>query len=334
MRLRNRESGDSVVSEAPEGDPPSPWQARATVWIYGLFLAGLLGVGIWYAVYEYYTYDGSAEIRVERTLLSPERSGRIQNIYLEEGETVLRGDSVMLIDPGQVSEPDAATAVVQRRRENQQQAQLLGQRIENLQQELARKRRRLSRLRERKVLELKNAEPRRNQLEEDIYQLQDEIDELRVQRRQALQTASELDDAANTPDPESAPFVVTAPHNGRVHRLHEREYSVVDAGTPVLSLTRPSPPAVVLAYLSRDLTGYVQRDDTVQVSLPDGSTTRGVVRETYSTAQEFAEVKYDIYQPYPTRLLVEVAPPNRQVKDRWQELDRVRVEVEGEISSR
>lgn len=334
MRLRNRESGDSVVSEAPEGESPDPRRARITIWIYGLFLASLVGLGIWYAVYEYYHYSGPGEIRVERTLLSPERDGRIQNIYPEEGETVLRGDSVMLIDPGQVAEPDAASAVVQLRRENQQQAQLLGQRIENLQQELTRKRRRLVRLRERKVLELDNTEPRRNQLEEEIYQLQDELDELRVQRRQALQNVSELDDATDNPNPESAPFVVTAPHNGRVHRLHEREYSVVDAGTPVLSLTRPSPPVVTLAYLDRDLTGYVQRDDTVQVYLPDGSDTRGVVRETYSTAQEFVEVKYDIYRPYATQLLAEIVPTNRQVKEQWQDLDRVKVNVDGEISSR
>ncbi|MFB6279934.1 MAG: HlyD family efflux transporter periplasmic adaptor subunit [Salinibacter sp.] len=334
MRLRNRESGDSVVSEAPEGESPSPRRARITVWIYGLFLVSLVGLGIWYAIYNYYHYNGPGEIRVERTLLSPERPGRIQNIYPEKGETVLRGDSVMLIEPGQPCEPDAASTVVQLRRENQQQAQLLGQRIENLQQELARKRRRLARLRERKVLELDNTEPRRNQLEEEIYQLQDELDELRVQRRQALQNTNELDDATANPDPECVPFVVTAPHNGRIHRLHEREYSVIDAGTPVLSLTRPSPPVVTLAYLNRDLTGYVQRDDTVQVILPDGSRTRGVVRETYSTAQEFVEVKYDIYRPYATQLLAEIIPTNRQVKEQWQDLDRVKVDVEGEISNR
>lgn len=332
MRLRNRESGESVVSEAPEGESPNPRRARITMWIYGLFLVSLVGLGVWYAVYNYYHYDGPGEIRVERTLLSPERDGRIQNIYPEEGETVLRGDSVLLVDPGQACEPDAASAIVQLRRENQQQAQLLGQRIENLQQELARKRRRLARLRERKVLELDNTEPRRNQLEEDIYQLQDEIDELRIQRRQALQNTGDLEGAAANPDPECTPFVVTAPHNGRVHRMHERKYSVVEAGTPVLSLTRPSPPVVTLAYLDRDLTGYVQRDDTVQVYLPDGSNTRGVIRETYSTAQEFVEVKYDIYRPYATQLLAEVVPPNRQVKERWQEFDRVKVNVEGEIS--
>jgi hypothetical protein len=183
------------------------------------------------------------------------------------------------------------------------------------------------------VLELDNTEPRRNQLEEDIYQLQDQIDELQIQRRQALQNTGELGDAAANPDPGCTPYVVTAPHNGRVHRLHEQEYSVVDAGTPVLSLTRPSPPVVVLAYLDRELTGYVQRDDTVQVYLPDGSNTRGVIRETYSTAQDFVDVKYDIYQPYATQLLAEVVPPNREVKKRWQELDRVQVQVEGEIGN-
>lgn len=330
MRLRNRESGQSVVSEAPEGESPSPRRARITMWLYGLFLLAIVGLAVWYAVYSYFHYDGPGEIRVQRTTMSPERSGRIEKIYPGEGDAVLRGDSLMLVDPGAPCEPDGATAVVQLRRENRQQAQLLGQRIENLQQELARKRRELARLRERKILELQNTEPRRNQLEERIYQIQDEIDELRLQRRQANQNTGQL--AGVPSDPECAPFVVPAPHNGRVHRIHEREFSVVDAGTPVLSLTRPSPPVVVLGYLNRDLTGYVQRDDTLSVYLPNGSTTRGTIRETYSTAQDFVEVKYDIYQPYPTQLLAEIVPVNREVKERWQELDRVRVEVEGTIS--
>lgn len=329
MRLRNRESGQSIVSEAPEGESPSPRRARITMWLYGLFLVAIVGLAVWYAVYSYFHYEGPGEIRVQRTTMSPERSGRIQKIFPGEGEAVLRGDSLMLVDPGTPCEPDGATAVVQIRRENRQQAQLLGQRIQNLQQELARKRRKLARLREREILELQNTEPRQNQLEEDIYQIQDEIDQLRLQRRQASENTDQL--AGVPSDPECAPFVVSAPHNGRVHRIHEREFSVVDAGTPVLGLTRPSPPVVVLAYLNRDLTGYVQRDDTVNVYLPEGSITQGVVRETYSSAQDFVKVKYDIYQPYPTQLLAEIAPANRKVKERWQELDRVRVEVEGSI---
>jgi hypothetical protein len=45
-------------------------------------------------------------------------------------------------------------------------------------------------------------------------------------------------------------------------------------------------------------------------------------------------VKYDIYRPYATQLLAKIVPTNRRVKEQWQELDRVKVDVEGEISSR
>jgi hypothetical protein len=308
------------------------------MWLYGLFLLSIVGLAIWYAVYSYYHYDGPGQIRVQRTVMSPERDGRVQRIYPDEGETVLQGDSLMLVEPGQACEPEGTRAVVQIQRENRQQIQLLGQRIEDLQQELARKRRELERLRERKMLELDNTEPRRNQLEEDIYRLQDEIDRLRLQRRQARQTSNEVaGDGRGAPgrgDPECQPFVVTAPHNGRIHRIHEREFTVVESGTPVLSLTRPSPPVVVLAYLDRDLTGYVQRDDTVRVFLPNGNTAQGVIRDTYSTAQEFVQVKYDIYRPYATQLLAEIVPVSRAVKERWQQFDRTKVQVEGEISGR
>lgn len=329
MRLRNRESGKSVVSDAPEGESPTPRRARFTMWLYGLFLLAIVGLAIWYAVYTYFHYDGDGQIRVQRTVMSPERPGRIQKIWPAEGEAVLRGDSLMLVEPGRACEGAGASLVERTRREGRQQAELYAVRIQNLQQELARKRRLRARLLDRKVLELQDIEPRKNQLEDEIHQIQDELDELRAQRRQARESAGAL--AGIPANPECAPFVVTAPHNGRVHRLHEDEFTVVDAGAPVMSLTRPSPPVVVLGYLDRSLTGYVQRDDSVSVYLPDGSVTRGVIQETYSTAQDFVDVKYDIYQPYATQLLAEIAPANQQVKKRWQELDRVKVEVEGSI---
>lgn len=330
MRLRNENSGQSVVSEAPEGESPSPRGARVTMWLYGLFLLGLVGLAIWYGVYTYFHYDAPGQIRVERTAISPERNGRIQKIYPAEGETVLRGDSLMLMMPGQPCEPSGSRFVAQDQRENRQKAELLAQRIQDLQQKLDRKQKQLARLRNQKALELGTAEPRPSELEEEIFQLENEIGRLRIQRRQARENTSQP--IGTTEDPECKPFVVSAPHDGQVMRVHEQEFSFVDSGTPALSLTRLSPPVKVLAYLERDLTDYVHRGDTVRVLLPGGADTRGVVQETYSTAQDFLEVKYDIYKPYATQLLAEVAPANQGAREQWRELDRTKVEVEGEIS--
>lgn len=330
MRLRNQDSGESVVSEAPEGESPSPRRTRITTWLYGLFLVGIVGLAIWYAMYAYSHYDGPGQVRVERTVVSPERDGRIQKIYPAEGEAVLRGDSLMRVAPGQPCEPPQDRFVVQDQRENRQRVELLGQRIQDLRQERDRKQQELNRLRERKALELGRTKPRRSDLEEEIYRLGDEIGRLRVQRRQARENADRP--IGTSADPECKPFVVSAPHSGRVIRVHESEFSFVDSGTQVLSLAHSSPSVSVLAYLDRDLTGYVQRDDTVRVRLPDGSATRGVIRETYSTAQDFAQVKYDVYRPYATQLMAEIAPTNQGVKEQWRELDRTKVEVEGEIN--
>ncbi len=329
MRLRNQDSGESVVSEAPEGESPTPRRTRITTWLYGLFLVGLVGLAIWYAVHAYFHYEGPGQVRVERTVLSPERDGRIQKIYPAEGEAVLRGDSLMLVAPGQPCEPTQDRLVVQDQRENRQRAELLGRRIQDLQQELNRKQQELDRLRERKALELGTTTPRRSDLEDEIYRIRDKIGRLQIQRKQARENTNRP--IGRSTDPECKPFVVSAPHSGRVVRVHKQEFSFVDSGTPVLSLARPSPSATVFAYLDNDLTGYVQRDDTVRVFLPDGSATRGVVRETYSTAQDFAQVKYDVYKPHATQLVAELAPTNQGVKEQWQKLDRTEVQVKGEI---
>lgn len=334
MRLRSQASGESVVSDAPEGESPRSRWAYVTKWLYGLFLVGIVGLTAWYGFYTYFHYDGSGQIRVQRTLVGPERAGRIQKIWPSEGDAVLRGDSLVMIDPEEACEAEEGiTDVEQDRRESRQRAEVLALRIQGLQRQLARKRRELNRLREREVLELDDTEPRQNRLEEDTSELKSTITQLRLQKQQARATTERLADVPRVPqDPGCAPFVVSAPYDGRVHRVHEDEFAVVDAGTPVLSLTRSTSSVVVLGYLNQDLTGHVQRGDTVSVYLPGGTTTRGVVQETYSTAQDFARVKYDIYEPYPTQLLTEVAPANQKVRQQWRKLDRTEVEIEGRIS--
>lgn len=333
MRLRSQESGESVVSDAPEGESPGSRWADLTKWLYGFLLMAIVGLAVWYAVYAYFHYDGSGQIQVQRTVVSPERAGRIQKVWPSEGDTVLRGDSLMLIEPGKACESEGVTFEERNRRESRQQAELFNLRIQNLRQQLARKRRELDRLRERRALELRDTESRQNRLEEDVSEIQNEISQLQLQERQASETASRLADAApDVRDPECAPFVVSAPHDGRVYRLHEEEFTVIDAGTPVLSMVRPSSSVTVLGYLDRDLTGYVQQGDSVSVYLPGRARTQGVVRETYSTARDFAQVKYDVYKPYPTQLLAKIAPADEGTEDRWRELDRAEVKVEGRIS--
>lgn len=332
MRLRSRESGESVVSEAPEGEAPVSRWASLTKWMYMLFLAGIMGLLVWYAVYAYYHYEGSGQIRVQRTVVSPERAGRIQKIWPDEGEAVLRGDSLMVVEPSQACEPERLPVVERNQQQSREQAELLDLQIQNLQNRLERKRRELTQMQERRALELETPASRRAQLEEEIQRLEGEIEQLRLQRRQAQERARQLADLPPEQDPRCAPFVVSAPYSGGVYQIYEDEFSVVSAGTPVMSITRSTSPVFVFAYLEPDLTGHVRPGDTLRVRLPSGSTSRGVVEKTYASAQEFAQIKYDVYRPYRSQLTAKLAPVSQKVEERWREHDRVNVEVEGEIS--
>lgn len=328
MKLRNPDSQRSVVSDAPEGESPTPLRSRMTMWIYVLFLFGILALGVWYGVYAYFHYEVRGHIRVDRTVISSHRGGRVLEIWPSEGDDVQRGDSLVLVEPGEPCEPPDSTEL----RAAQEQLRLTRVRMQNTRQTLARKRRQLTRLQERTALELNNFETRRNRLQDEIHDLQSELNLLRARLRLARRASDRLERHPRT-DVDCVPFVISAPHSGRIHRVHANEFSVVDAGAPVMSLTPSTPQVAVLAYVPNDLAEYVHRADTVTIRSPDGLHSAGVIRTMYSSAQEFARLKWNGYDPLPSRTLVEIAPLGASIRKQWRALDRADVEVRGQTGS-
>lgn len=324
MRIRNKKS---TVSEAPEGESPTPARSRITVWLYFLVLGSIVVGVLWYTIYWFLHYDGSGQIHVERTVISTQRDGRIEKLWPKDGDTVGAGDPLARVDPGTACTPPEGSSL----REQRRQVRENRLRLRNLEQRLSRKRQELERFQKGTALELEQNPQRRAQLQEEIVRLRDEIEMLRLRVQLGRRAADSLA-AQPTVDPQCQPFVVSAPHAGRVYQVFQSAFAVVDAGTPILSLVSDSSSAVVLSYLDTEMLGNVRAGDTVTVTLPNDTKSRGVIERLYSSAQEFAEIKRDGYRPLPSQLLVRIVPVRPSEGRRWSRFDRMSVDIEGPLT--
>lgn len=326
MKIRNVRSG---IRNAPDEEPPQPLRARIAYWVYVLILLSIVGAAVWYGVREYMHFEGEGQVRVDRTLMSAPRDGRIEAILPAVGDSVQAGDPLFRVDPGAAAACDPDDQSDLRDLRSQLESDRL--RLQQAQNRRTRVQAELQDLRERVALELNASTARREQLRDEAFRLQQQIERLRQRlrlNRRELQTLS----ATSTADPECVPYTVSAPRSGRVHRVLQPPQTFVEEGTSILSLAPTPASAFVYAYLDTDLARYLRRGDTLSVSLPDGTKSRGVVQRLYSSALEFAQLKYDGYQALPSELLARVAPIGVPTDRHWRAFDRMDVEVTGQIA--
>ncbi len=327
MKVRNTRSG---IRSAPEEDPPRPVWSRIAYWIYVSVLISIVGAAIWYGIREYSSFEAQGQVRTDRTLVSVQRDGRIEKIFAEVGDTVVAGDPLLRVNPGVASActPEDQSSLRDLRRQiarNRLQVQQLRESRSRVLKELVR-------LREQSTLELGTSDTRRKRLEDRVFQIRQEI---KRSRQQIQLSRSELRSLRERPtaDPECMPYTISVPRNGRVQRVLHSAQSFVQEGEAILSLTPEPVSASVHAYLDTDLAEYVRRGDTLTVSLPDGTQSKGVIQRLYSSALEFTQIKYDGYRPLYSQLLALVAPVGSSTKQRWSSFDRMDVRVSVQIGA-
>jgi len=328
MRIRNVRSG---ISDEPEEEPPKPLRAKIAYWLYILLLLGIVALGVWYGVVQYSSYDGRGHIRVDRNDIQAQRDGRLDKIFHAQGDTVEAGTPLFRVDPGAAAacDPSNRLELLQIRNEIRTDQLLL----EQAQQRLNRFQTELEQVRERSALELQEELGEQKRLQENIFETRQEIDRLqdRIQRNQ--EEAGVVQNQTDQQDPQCIPYTVPAPRDGVVRQVHESTFAFVRSGTTIMSIAPTPVSAAVYAYLDTELQRYIRTGDTLTVRLPGDVESTGVIRRTYSSALEFRDVKYDVYRPHPSEVLVEIDPVGPQTNDRWQTLDRMDVTVQGRLGT-
>ena len=324
-RIRNRDQ-KKVLTHASEGEPPSSWGQRLTVATYMLGFATVAAMLVYFVGDRLLHFEVRGQIQVERTVVSAPRSGVVERLTVQEGDSVRRGDPLAVIDPSAVcTEPDRSrlrTLRADGRRDS------LRQRI--VADQIADKQAWLQEYRLGRVLELAHRDrPSLEDLRADIRELQHEGRMLTLNIELARAELDSLQ-ASLRPDPRCRPYAVRAPEAGVMYALHRRVGEVVRSGDPLMTLQPPEAPVMILAYLEPDDLENVAPGKTVTVFLPDGAKEKAIVEATYSAARKFPQLKWSGYRAMPASLVAEIRPRSRTQAARWRELDLLDVSVKGD----
>ena len=321
MKLRNRKSH---VTSLPEGEAPVSRGSRVTKWVYYLLLAGVVGYAGWQLL-DYILYvEVRGQIEIEKTRVSPARSGIVEHMGVLEGQRVAKGDLMARIAP-----EDACTeAPDQKLVKLAFERDLNRRRLALKEQEIRAKDRRYAALDMRRALELDaNLRREAEDLRQELADLRDDAALLASEIELQEASLAELRAARDMVPEACRPLAVVAPFDGRVTAVLHRSHEYVRRGEPVFLLTPRRGTVRVEAYPQRDDTERWQPGTVVEVLLPDGGRTLGRVEELHSAAYESIAREKEDYVPVEAHPRVHVRPPDGQTAERWRQFDRMEVFV-------
>ncbi|TCK06525.1 HlyD family secretion protein [Phorcysia thermohydrogeniphila] len=94
MKLRNRRS---YLNYVPEGEPPVSRKRTVAFYIYLIFVLSVAAYAI-YLIYENFLYvEVSGYLEVPKSVVSCQKSGVVERLYVKEGQRVSRGELLALV---------------------------------------------------------------------------------------------------------------------------------------------------------------------------------------------------------------------------------------------
>lgn len=323
MRLRNR---NAQLRHTAEGTPKAGFWSKFSTFLYGLALISILGLALMYGADRWLNFEVRGQVRAQTQPVSAERGGRILSLFTQRGQPVQIGDSLARIRPKEVCGPPDST----RLQDIQGELELTRIELQNIRETIRYLQLQLQQLRQERALEV-------GLVEEKIHGLKQNLRESRQRERmlgarldvqqQRLQQARE----SLQQDPRCQPFIVQAPAVGTVATVYHRSGDVISSGEPILDVQiENGTPVRVWAYMDEDLFGSLHQGKILEVELPGGQNTRGVVETVYSSAHNFAQPKWRDYEPMETQLMVEIRPADDSIARLWRQFNHMDVDVRGD----
>ena len=326
MKLRNRKS---YMTSLPEGEPPKNNKASITQLIYFLILLIVVGYLFFLITKRYWYFEEIGVVEVEKTLISSIDGGRIDNIYIKEGQKLKMGDSIAVIEASRTD-----CTVTQDSRIDKLRYEIQNDIVELgvLRAQLAATKQTTDDYELRRALELDRGllrESERIKREQEKYSI--DITLLSKQIELKKQQLNDLQKNKNTVSMHRECFSesIVAPFNAIVLAIHKRPKEYTQRGEAIVTLIKHGALVRIEAYLNRDLLKYIHIGDKLDIEFPDGMKSHGLIKEINSSAYIATERQLDQYKPYESDIRVHLMPIDNQMRDQWLKYDRMEVSVKG-----
>jgi len=120
---------------------------------------------------------------------------------------------------------------------------------------------------------------------------------------------------------------ILAPTAGKIQAIYRQQGEEVSVGDPVMALRNPQAGVVIHAYFDVNEIDLLQAGKKVSITLPDGSSSSGVIINYYSAASAHGIKLKELYVPVKSVVLAEIIPVSTEDARKWQDFDLLDVTV-------
>jgi multidrug resistance efflux pump len=322
-QLRNRQS---LVTSHEEGTPPPARGMRVTQILYYAVLVGLVAFVIYYAQDRMRFWAATGVVASAVTPVAPSIDGRILEIYVEPGQSILPDDELVLVKPGEECAPLDRSRLVGLELD----ARLAEVRHEVTGERIRERRMRLEGLDRLVGLELgPDLLRERDRLVAEIEDLEAEQRVLALEMGLREQFVRGVENSMVNTDTRCAPELVRAPADGVVHEILREEFGVVARGEAVLTYKAERPDIRVVASVDPELVRHLFVGKEVTLEFPDGQRSAGRVANAQVGRDVVDALDFGSYRIMDTDFVVEIVPAEPGLEASWLEYDRLYVDIRG-----
>jgi multidrug resistance efflux pump len=324
MKLRHPES--TITQFHDSKAPDRTWRSKMTQWIYLAIIAFILLYAIYYMVFANFYFLQRGLVQVDHVIVASQRGGRILGIPISVNQHVKKGALLMRVDA-----PNDCRQTIGNREIATLKTKNALDRIKrsSLKKQLEFKQQELKKVRYRRSMEL-FAESNINlqNLENDLFSLQGNIDLLSSQIALRNRAAKQLQgigfNSAGCQDE-----FIHAPADGTVIAINHKTFEVLQPTEAVMDFIRDDASVHIISNFNNDDYKSLTVGEEVDVKLPDGSISKGLVSEIKSTSIPFPTEEVLHYMPARTRILATITPLDAITLKQWQAFNEMEVEVTG-----
>lgn len=325
MKLRNKKSH---MTGLPEGLPPRNMKPRITQIIYYIILASTVGYLIFIFGSRIFYFKEQGFVEINKTVISASHGGKILKLAVKEGQNIKRNALLAIINSARncfTSTDNQYNKLAYEYALNRIKLNAVNQSINDLEKLLTN---------DKLMRALETGQSQRTPLSKvklDIYNKQADV--VLLKHKMALQKQQinmlKHNPSKTNKSPECYNESISSPFNGTVHSVKSHPSEFASRGEALLILVNEKAPVRIEFYLASDQLSSLKKGNIVNVSFPDGVSTKAVIKSIYSAAYDFTDREWALTTPLEIKVRVHLEPINTQDADIWKRYDRMEVVVRG-----
>lgn len=354
MKSINFRRGKSFLRTQKEKIPGTK-KVNYDRYIYFVIL-GIIGIALgWYLWFKFFYIKANGQVLLDNVMIRLTEDGRILKLFKAEGDSVTAGDSLfMYFVEARANQllgiSDSSSTMIEKN--NNTGTQWMEREIFNIQIKialnnveieensklLAKQKSDLMRVRNQVMLDAL-PHSRLESVQQDVDRLSTDIAKTKQENAELALLAAQLKNPLSLPSDVSqsnGAFSATgmygltrvfiAPVDGYVNRIYKSEYETALRTEDILSVQKRDRIFIKAFFEQKDIEDF-KEDDVVNVSFPDGTKSKGIIKRLYLGTYDLPVEFQKKYEPTHRTVAADVYPLDSTEATHWKPFHKMNAEI-------